>query len=331
MHAERWKLRVENTLLKRLLAILGLLLFLFVLLAVPVLLYVDTQYRAILDAKELWVDSEEAQPTYFDLSAEEEAHQTKARIGGWLNMVTAEEVVTQSPRGKLSATLYQSLDGAENAPIAIVLHGGLGTDRQQVLDVACTLSLNGYRVLTPDLYAHGKSEGDAPTLGFGDASDVHAWVDFAQKMQLDAQIVLFGQDEGAAAVLLAACGELSGSVKAVATDSAADLGVQRMLDLAKVKEDSFKGKLLKLIYLRRASGADKKISERIDAAKAPLLLIHGTGDQEVPAWQSEDIALSAGENAQLLYVEGAGHGLSRYVDPETYYDTLLSFYESALE
>ena len=322
---------MENTLIKRLLAAAGLLLFVFVLLAVPVLLYVDAHYRTVLDARNLQAELIDAQPTYFDLFAEEEAHQTKARISGWMNMVAAKEVVTQSPRGKLSATLYEPLDGAANAPVAIVLHGGLGTDREQVQDIACTLSLNGYRVLTPDLYAHGKSVGDAPTLGFGDAADVQAWVDFVEKMQMGAKIVLFGQDEGAAAVLLAACGKLSDSVKAVAADSAADLGTQRMLELAQVQEDSLMGKLLKTVYLRRASGADNKISGRIASARIPLLLIHGTGDQDVPAWQSEDIALAAGEHAQLLYVEGAGHGLSRYVDPEMYYDSLLLFYESALK
>ena len=82
---------------------------------------------------------------------------------------------------------------------------------------------------------------------------------------------------------------------------------------------------------RRKTGAEETIlSERISAAKTPLLIIHGTGDQDVPAWHGEDIALAAGENAQLLFIEGAGHGLSRYVEEETYYDALLAFYEAAL-
>ncbi len=322
---------MENVYVKRALAVLGLLLFLVVLLAVPVFLYADTCYRTALDARNLQAELENAQPTYFDLFAEEEAHQTKSRISGWLNMVSSQEAAVKTPRGMISATLYEPLDGAADAPVAILLHGGLGTDRQQVQDIACTLSLNGYRVLTPDLYAHGKSAGDAATLGFGDASDVHAWIDYAEKMQQGAQIVLFGQDEGAAAVLSAICGDLSGSVKAAAVDSAADLGTQRMLELAAEQDNTLMGMLLKLVYLRRAPDANQKISARIADAKVPMLLIHGTGDQEVPAWQSEDIALAAGESARLLYIEGAGHGLARYVEPQTYYDALLSFYKQALE
>ena len=313
------------------LAVLGLIVFLIVLLAVPAFLYADTLYREALDARTVRNEPQQAQITSFDLFAEEEEHQTKSRISGWLNMVSSQEVSLKTSRGTLSATLYEPLDAGVGAPVAIVLHGGLGTDREQVLDVACMLSLNGYRVLTPDLYAHGKSEGDAPTLGFGDAYDVHAWIDYVEKMQAGAKVVLFGQDEGAAAVLCAASESLSGSVKAVAADGAADQGTARMLALAAEQEDSLMGTLLSFIFLRRAPGADRKISQRIENAITPLLLIHGTGDQDVPAWQSEDIALAAGEQAQLLFIEGAGHGQSRYVDAQTYYDTLLSFFETALE
>ena len=80
-----------------------------------------------------------------------------------------------------------------------------------------------------------------------------------------------------------------------------------------------------------SSRRNLRISPEISLAKVPLLLIHGTGDEIVPAWHSEDIAAAAGERAQLLFVEGAGHGLSRYVDPEAVYDTMLRFFQDALQ
>ena len=62
----------------------------------------------------------------------------------------------------------------------------------------------------------------------------------------------------------------------------------------------------------------------------PLLLIHGTGDTQVLAWQSENIAGAAGENARLLLVEGAEHGMARYLEPDTFDEALLGFFENAL-
>ncbi len=321
---------MENTWLKRLLALAGLTLFLAVLVLIPIALYADTLYRGVFDAVQSETQAQETALTSFDLFAEETEHQTKSRIAGWLSAVASQEIAASSPRGRLAATQYEPVGGEENAPWALVFHGGLGTDRAQVLDIACMLSVRGYRVLTPDLYAHGASEGDAPTLGFGDAQDVLAWIDYIEKTQPGARIVLFGQDEGAAAVLSAACGGLNGRVLAVAADSACDDGVSRLLELAGAREGSFQAALLRLMFIKRTGGNAQKLSSRIAKADVPLLLIHGTGDQTVPAWHSEDIALAAGENAKLLYIEGAGHGLSRFVDEQGYYENLLGFFEEAL-
>jgi len=317
--------------MKRALALLGLLLFVGTLVLVPMALYADTLYRSFFGRDAAGSAPAETAIAAFDLLAEENAHQMQARISGWQSMVSAQEVEVSSPRGTLSASLYEPVGAAPDAPWAIVFHGGVTTDREQVRDVACTLSINGFRVLTPDLYAHGGSEGAASTLGFGDAKDVYAWVDYAEKTQPGAKVVLFGQDEGAAAVLTAASGGLSASVRAVAADSACDDGVGYMLKSAGVKDGSLQAALLKLVLRRKAQRRELRISPEISLAKVPLLLIHGTGDEIVPAWHSEDIAAAAGERAQLLFVEGAGHGLSRYVDPEAVYDTMLRFFQDALQ
>ena len=265
----------------------------------------------------------------FALSAEESFHQTQPRISGWLNLVSSQEVITESPRGTLSSAMYTPFDARGSAPWALVLHGGLGTDREQVLDVACELSLKGYYVVAPDLYGHGQSEGKTASLGLADSQDVHAWIGWILRQQSDARIVIFGQDEGAVAALLAASEGLDAHVAAVAVDSAYDDGLSRVLDVAGFEKKTPQGALIAL-GLWRAGAKETKVSAVIERVQIPLLLIHGTGDQIVPAWQSEDIALAAQGNAQLLFIEGAGHGQSRYVDRETYYHTMMGFFESAL-
>ena len=70
----------------------------------------------------------------------------------------------------------------------------------------------------------------------------------------------------------------------------------------------------------------------VDALKSaaecaiPLLLICGTFDSETPAWRSEDIA-NAAQDARLLLIEGASHGMARYVQPQAYYDAMIGLFD----
>lgn len=330
MPLERRIRHLKNMFLKRLLALVGLVLFLAVFLLIPIALYADSIYREAFDARGESLQSSEAAPTRFDLFAEEGKHQTQARISAWLSTIENGEVVVSSPRGKLSASQYEPVDADAQTPWAIVFHGGLGSDRSQVIDVACVLSIQGYRVITPDLYAHGLSEGDASTLGFGDAQDVHAWIDYVKRTDPNARIVLYGLDEGACAVLNAACEGLDDAVAAVAADSACDDGAARMRVMADAEEGGLKAALLDLVFRRKTGSNANRISLRIPDAKVPILLIHGTGDQVVPAWNSEDIVSACPGNASLLFIEGAGHGQSRFLDEETYYAALLGFFDRAI-
>lgn len=276
---------------------------------------------------------QETQVTSFSLREQMVMEQTGARVRGWQSVVVSETVTAVGGRGRLSAELFSPLGGKDGAPWALVLHGGLGTDHSQVLDVACALSLQGYRVLAPDLYAHGKSDGETASLGLRDAEDVLSWIEWILLEDMDARIVCFGQDEGAVALLLAAAAGLPESVKAVAADSAYVSVQARAHDLLAEIDAGWLGNLLLKPAYRLESGVSIRtgnVAERIAGADVPLLLIHGTGDTQVLAWQSEELAEAAGENAQMLLVEGAEHGMARYLEPDTYYDALLGFFEEAL-
>ena len=276
---------------------------------------------------------QETRVTSFSLREQMGMEQAGARVRGWQSMAVSETVTAAAGRGRLSAELFSPSGEQEGAPWALVLHGGLGTDHSQVLDVACTLSLHGYRVLAPDLYAHGKSEGEVASLGIGDAQDVQTWIDWIMLEDMDARIVCFGQDEGGVALLLAAAEGLPKSVAAVAADSAYVSVRARAHELLAQTDAGWLGRRLLDAAYRLAHGvsiAEGNVAEKISGANVPLLLIHGTGDTQVLAWQSEDIAGAAGENALLLLVEGAEHGMARYLEPDTYDEALLGFFENAL-
>ncbi|MBQ7825825.1 MAG: prolyl oligopeptidase family serine peptidase [Clostridia bacterium] len=276
----------------------------------------------------------EKEPSYFQLREQMFAGQADTRVSGWLSLAASEEIEIKAERGKLAATHYFPVKRLEDAPWALVLHGGLGTDRSQVLDIACMLSLSGYHVLTPDLYAHGQSEGSISSLGICEAQDVESWVGWILAQDADAEIVLYGQDEGGVACLLAGKA-LSHTVRAVAVDSAYDSVGGRMMQLAEEARGRLsgaEGALLSAAF-RLAHGVTTEageIEERVRDYPLPLLLIHGTGDEDVPAWHSEDIALAAGEKAELYFAEGAGHGMARYLEAQEYSEVLLGFFAEAV-
>ena len=63
----------------------------------------------------------------------------------------------------------------------------------------------------------------------------------------------------------------------------------------------------------------------------PTLLFAGTLDEQSPAYLAQDIADAMSGRAQVCFIEGATHGMARYVDPEQYYEALLTFFREQLE
>ena len=313
-------------------ALLATLLLALLALGAAGALHARAMLRAALDGRRVRTQGQQTLMRYA-LLAETAKGQAQPRIGGWLSIAPSEAVALRTDRGRLSGRLFDAVGGGEDAPWALLLHGGLGTDGSQMLDVACELSLAGYRVLTPDLYAHGGSDGEIASLGGGaDAQDVQAWVRFILNEDADARVVILGQDEGALAALGAAASGLPDAVAAVAADSAYTDAAARavgMLAEAGYADSALNRALLYAAY-RAANGVaagEGDLLGRLEGIAVPLLLVHGTGDQDVPAWHSEDIALATG--AELYLVEGAAHGMARYVDAEGYYDALLGFFDRA--
>lgn len=310
------------------------------LLAAAVLLagcavYARMLLGTALDGRRMRADGS-AEMTWFELREQMFSGQADTRVNGWLSIVDAEEVSFKASRGMISATHYAPVGMKEGAPWVIALHGGLGTDRVQVRDIACSLSLSGYHVLTPDLYAHGKSEGMVSSLGVCDALDVEVCVEWVLGQDADAQIALFGQDEGGMACLLAGADGLPPAVKAIAVDSVYASAENRAMQLAEevVGERGPLSKALISAAFAALHGESLERGEMMQCIRQfplPLLVIHGTGDKEVPAWNGEDVAHAAGKNAQLYFVEGAAHGMARFLEPQEYRQTLLAFFAQKIE
>ena len=292
----------------------------------------DALLRTALDGRRARPQAEETTSEY-TLRAEMRRQQAATRVGGWLSVVTPERVTLEGARGTLRADVYPPIGGEQGAPWAIALHGGPGTSGAQVQDVACELSLAGYNVLVPDLYAHGQSAGNVSSLGVLDARDVRAWIDWVIAREGETRIVLMGQDEGALAVLLAAGEGLPAAVKCAALDSVCvNLRAQSERYLSEIGAGGALDALLFAAAFRVLTGVSLESVDPMASAAAceiPLLVVSGTFDAETPAWQGEDIA-GAAQNARLLLIEGAAHGMARYVDREAYYGAMLALFDGCV-
>ena len=91
---------------------------------------------------------------------------------------------------------------------------------------------------------------------------------------------------------------------------------------------------LHLMAAKAREAAWTLASSSLEKRNAALLAMADTlcaRSEAIFAANSEDIAAAAGDNVRLLYVEGAGHGMARYVDETAYYEALLGFYDEAVQ
>ena len=63
----------------------------------------------------------------------------------------------------------------------------------------------------------------------------------------------------------------------------------------------------------------------MDKIEIPVLFIHESEDELIPAEMSREMYEAAACEKELLIMEGAGHAQSQDKDPELYYETIFSF------
>ena len=71
--------------------------------------------------------------------------------------------------------------------------------------------------------------------------------------------------------------------------------------------------------------------KHIDKIQIPVLFIHGSEDELIPAEMSREMYEAAVGEKELLIMDGAGHAQSQDKDPKLYYGTIFSFIEKYIE
>lgn len=215
---------------------------------------------------------------------------------------------------------------------AIVIHGYRSShESDSVLDMAQHYYDAGFNVLTPDLRASGRSDGDYVGMGWLDRLDILDWVDWILAQDADAQIVIHGVSMGAATTMMVAGEETPDAVVAFVEDC----GYTSVWDVFS-SELSRRFGLPEFPLLYSASALSDAMAgysfeeasalEAVARSEKPMLFIHGTADDFIPFDMMGQLydAKATGDKEQLVS-EGAGHGEAMYELGDAYWDTVLGF------
>lgn len=195
----------------------------------------------------------------------------------------------------------------------------------------------GLNVLAIEQRAHSESEGKYICFGVKERFDLLDWLKFVcERYGEDHKLVISGVSMGAATVLMAAGeAELPKNVVGVTADCGF---VSPWAQFEYILRHSYHLPKFPLMYttdLLSRAVADFPFrgwstEQSLRNARIPVLMLHGLADTFVPPEHSRRSAAACASPCELLEVEGAGHGMSYLVDPDTVKAKLDAFFESVL-
>lgn len=266
-----------------------------------------------------------------EISAKENHKENqKAVTKVWLTTAVVKQVsLVSEDHLKLAGTTYLKEEGTHKW--AILIHGYKGK-KEEMRNMAQQYAERGYHILTPDLRAHGQSEGRYIGMGWLDRKDILNWIDFIIEKDQEAEIVLHGISMGGATVMMTAGEKLPEQVKVLIEDC----GYTSVKDIFQLQlKELYHLPAFPILYAAdavarvRAGYGFKEGSALKQVAKStrPILFIHGSEDDFVPTAMVKPLYEAASCEKDILVVENAGHAEAQYADPKLYFDTVFSFIE----
>lgn len=230
---------------------------------------------------------------------------------------------------KLAGRFYQAEE--EGRPLVIVFHGYHGSAIRDGVGGFRIARELGYNVLLVHQRAHGASDGRVITMGVKERYDCIDWINYCLNRLGDGTAVaLMGVSMGASTILMASgLKELPKQVKCVMADCGYSSTKAMIRIVMGMMKFPFKPlypfvRLAAMVY-GQFDPDEITTKDALRDCSVPVLLIHGDHDQLVPHEMSyENYEVITGEK-ELLIVPDANHGLSYYVEQETYIHTVKRF------
>ncbi|THD01182.1 hypothetical protein B1810_21415 [Panacagrimonas perspica] len=239
-----------------------------------------------------------------------------------------EQVSFESASGSTLHGWY--VPGSGKAGTVVLMHGAR-SNRLSMVNRARFLHRQGYAVLLFDFQAHGQSPGRHITMGYLEARDAAAAVDYARRRRPHDFIGAIGTSMGGAAAVL---GREPLPVDALVLEAVYP-DIQRALGNRLDLRFGPKGRWLAPLLLAQlpprlgiVPGSLAPV-HGIRQVEAPLLLIAGSKDRRTTVVESEALFAAAPEPKALWVVRGAGHvDFAKYAG-SAYEQRVLSFFEQA--
>lgn len=222
----------------------------------------------------------------------------------------------------------------ESKKTVILCHGyrgsGLGDFGGVVRFLYEDLGLN---ILLIDERSHGKSEGSHMTYGIKERFDICGWARLIADEYPDHSIYLYGVSMGAASVLMTPGTGLPGNVRGLIGDcgySSPD-AIFRCVSRSWFHLPPFPFVDIAELYAKifaHFDFSDCSPRQALSHTKLPVLLFHGTADDFVPAYMSDENYAACSGEKKLVKIEGAYHATSCYIDYEKYTGALREFIQN---
>jgi len=194
----------------------------------------------------------------------------------------------------------------------------------------------GFNILLIDQRRHGNSEGKYTTYGYYEKYDIAAWVRWIlHSYGTECSIGLHGQSLGGSTVL-EYLSIVHPNVKFVVADCPFSDMKQLVRHQARTVYRLPASPILPIINMMlksRAGFSMEQVSplQVVEHCHLPALFIHGTKDNYVPTYMSEQLYEHKAGPKNLLLVEGAIHGNAYAVAPKEYSEAVRLLIHQALK
>ncbi|MCR4950811.1 MAG: lysophospholipase [Solobacterium sp.] len=212
----------------------------------------------------------------------------------------------------------------------MVLQHGLCSYSGGMLDFLWEADHRGFNILAPDARGCGMSEGKYTGLGWNEHYDLISWINHLLTIDPQSEIVLFGLNAGAAAVMNATGDYIPANVKCAVEDGGFS-GIREII-LYQIREKlKVEGSILMPsvdLYVKQFlhfSMNDVSVERQLKQSVTPTLFVHGTEDDVVPAGMVFDNYYACAAEKDLFTVEGCGFA-ETYLQ-EGYFDQVFAFIE----
>jgi Lysophospholipase len=252
------------------------------------------------------------------IPAEREINGNKKR-GLWLDYDSydKQDYTIEGKDGYILHTTFVSTEKTRGTgKYVIICHGHTSSRNGAVKYVNCYIKL-GFSCITYDARTHGENKPDKCTLGYVESEDLKHVIDDTRSRYSDLKVLgLQGESMGS-----------STSLHVLRFDPKIDFIVSDCCFIGTYEEVRDCYKNIHLQCLMPFVWLAGKIIYKVDIKKTnalrclaghktPILFIHGSGDTFVKPYNAQvlhDEAKKNGAYTELIYVEGAGHAMSRQI------------------